>query len=130
MKIRRLFFLKIFMVSKLVLYKNPSLHSYLSSMIKYNMATGTNSSISEVSSHSDQASTLPNSGNSGTPENITLLISSHKLNGQNFLQWSQSVRMFICGRGKEDYLTGEIPIPKKDDPGHKKWKAENLQIRS
>ena len=38
--------------------------------------------------------------------------------------------MFICGRGKEDYLTREIPIPKKDDPGYKKWKAKNHQIVS
>ena len=94
-------------------------------MVKYGMAIGANSSISEVSSHSDQAATLPNSGNfgnSGNSENTALLITSHKLNlnGQNFLQWSQSVRMFICGRGKEDCLIGEIPIPKNDDPGYKK----------
>ena len=38
--------------------------------------------------------------------------------------------MFICGRGKDDYLTGEIPILKKDDPSYKKWKAENHQIMS
>ena len=42
--------------------------------------------------------------------------------------------MFICSRGKEDFLTGEIPIqitiPKKDDPNYKKWKAENHQIMS
>ena len=99
-------------------------------MVKYDMATGTNSSIFEVSSHSDQASTVPNSGNFGTFENIVLLITSHKLNGQNFLQWSQFVRMFFCGRGNEDYLTGKIPIPKKDDPCYKKWKAENHQIMS
>ena len=96
-------------------------------MVKYGMAIGANSSIFEVSSYSDQAATLPTSGNS---ENIALLITSHKLNGQNFLQWSQSVRMFICGTGKEDYLTGEIPILKNDDSGYKKWKAENHQLMS
>ena len=90
------------------------------------MAIRANNSISKASSHSNQAATLPNSGNS---ENIAFLITSHKLNGQNFLQWSQSVRMFICGSGK-DYLTGEIPIPKNDDPGYKKWKAKNHQIMS
>ncbi|XP_024030846.1 uncharacterized protein LOC112094389 [Morus notabilis] len=97
------------------------------------MASETTSSPFEVSSHSDQTSAPQNSrhfGNSGNSENLSPLITSHKLNGQNFLQWSQSVRMFICGRGKEDYLTGEIPILKKDDPGYKKWKVENHQIMS
>ena len=97
------------------------------------MASETTSSPSEISSHSDQASAPQNSGhsgNSGNSENLSLLITSHNLNGQNFLQWSQSVWMFICGRGKEDYLIGEISIPKKDDPSYKKWKAENHQIMS
>ena len=38
--------------------------------------------------------------------------------------------MFIYGRGKEDYLSREIPILKKDDPDYKKLKAGNHQIIS
>ena len=45
-----------------------------------------------------------------------LPIIGHKLNGHNYLQWSQSVMMFICGKIKDDHLTGAITILKKEDP--------------
>ncbi|XP_075494687.1 uncharacterized protein LOC142532254 [Primulina tabacum] len=38
--------------------------------------------------------------------------------------------MFICGRGKKEYLTGEIEAPAKTDAGYKKWKTENHLIMS
>lgn len=44
------------------------------------------------------------------------VITGHKLNGQNYVQWSQYVMMYIGGKSKGDYLTGEVVIPKKDDP--------------
>ncbi|MCR2848069.1 hypothetical protein KN825_16150, partial [Weizmannia coagulans] len=40
--------------------------------------------------------------------NISFPITNHKLNGNNYLQWSSSVLMFISGKGKDDYLNGEI----------------------
>ncbi|KAG8375865.1 hypothetical protein BUALT_Bualt09G0003500 [Buddleja alternifolia] len=46
------------------------------------------------------------SNNSGSTEQTGLLITGHKLNGQNYLQWSHSVMMFISGCGKDDYLIG------------------------
>ncbi|XP_062098824.1 uncharacterized protein LOC133804698 [Humulus lupulus] len=58
------------------------------------------------------------------------LVTSHKLNGHNYLQWSQSVMMYIGGKGKKDYLTGGIEIPKVDDPTYKSWKADNHMIKS
>lgn len=30
--------------------------------------------------------------------------------------WSQSVMMYICGKGKDEYLTGKTAIPQKTDP--------------
>jgi len=39
------------------------------------------------------------STNMGAADNNIFTITSHKLNGQNYLQWSQFVMMFICGRG-------------------------------
>ncbi|KAM7461081.1 hypothetical protein LguiA_029202 [Lonicera macranthoides] len=59
-----------------------------------------------------------------------LPITGHKLNGQNFLQWSQSVMMFICGKGKDDYLTGAAVPPTKEDPKFKGWKAKNNMVMS
>ncbi|XP_073023240.1 uncharacterized protein [Primulina eburnea] len=36
--------------------------------------------------------------------------------------------MFICGRGKEEYLMSESAIPEKTDPDFKKWNIENHMI--
>lgn len=38
--------------------------------------------------------------------------------------------IFICGRGKDEYLTGEIAIPEKNDPKLKVWKTENHMVMS
>jgi len=38
--------------------------------------------------------------------------------------------MFICGKGKDDYLTGEAVMPETSDPGFRKWKTENNMIMS
>ncbi|KAK3015974.1 hypothetical protein RJ639_007262 [Escallonia herrerae] len=87
---------------------------------------------SEISISSSDSSVpgvggLPTHGNS---ESSILPIIGHKLNGLNYLQWSQSVFMFISGKGKEDYLTGTIETPSKDDPNYKKWNSENHMVMS
>ena len=53
--------------------------------------------------------------NSSGTENPTLQIMIHKLNGHNFLQWSQSMKLFIRGKGKFGYLTGANKAPKPED---------------
>ncbi|RVW69709.1 hypothetical protein CK203_060610 [Vitis vinifera] len=58
------------------------------------------------------------------------IITRHKLNGHNYLQWSQSVLLFICGKGKDEYLTGEAVMPETTEPGFRKWKIENSMIMS
>ncbi|KAF5450286.1 hypothetical protein F2P56_030651 [Juglans regia] len=57
-------------------------------------------------------------------------ITGHKLNGNNYLQWSHSVMMFICGKGKDDYLTGDAAKPNKTDEKFKVWNAENNMVMS
>ena len=42
----------------------------------------------------------PATSNLGGIEGTSLLITGHKLNRYNYLQWSSSVIMFICGKGK------------------------------
>ena len=69
--------------------------------------------------------------NNGTASDTSLFsITGHKLNGNNYLQWSQSVMMFICGKGKEDYLTGAANQPKKEDSKYRVWKLENNKVMS
>ncbi|XP_028774894.1 uncharacterized protein LOC114731805 isoform X2 [Neltuma alba] len=53
---------------------------------------------------------------------------AHKLNGSNYLQWSQSVLMYLRGRRKEKYINGQAPQPASDDPKFDTWFAENNQV--
>ncbi|RVW33967.1 Retrovirus-related Pol polyprotein from transposon TNT 1-94 [Vitis vinifera] len=73
------------------------------------------------------SSEIPNLGGS---DSSPILITGHKLNGHNYLQWSQSVLLFIYGKGKDEYLTGEAVMPKTTEPGFRKWKIENSMIMS
>lgn len=91
------------------------------------MAAAGQSSLSEVTSQPRIAS--PISIPRGT-KGISHQITGHKLNRHNYLQWSSSVMMFICGKGRDDYLTGVIIIPEKNDPNFRTWKTKNPMVMS
>ncbi|GAV72403.1 LOW QUALITY PROTEIN: UBN2_3 domain-containing protein, partial [Cephalotus follicularis] len=57
-------------------------------------------------------------------EGSSLQITSHKLNGKNFLQWS-SVFLVIRGRGKIRYITSKIQQPDVNDPTYENWELNN-----
>ncbi|XP_075475242.1 uncharacterized protein LOC142505984 [Primulina tabacum] len=38
--------------------------------------------------------------------------------------------MFICGKSKDDYITGVATAPKEDDSTFKAWKANNNMVMS
>ncbi|XP_073153944.1 uncharacterized protein [Henckelia pumila] len=59
---------------------------------------------------------------------FTLQITSHRLNGRNYLQWAQSVKIVICGHGKLGYLTSELQPPNQTDPTYKTWLVENSMV--
>lgn len=65
-----------------------------------------------------------------TSDNTFVPICPHKLNGHNYLQWSQSMKMFLSGRSRDDYLTGNIVPPLSTDPLYRSWRAENNQVMS
>lgn len=48
-------------------------------------------------------------------ESPHLVVTNHKLHGHNFLQWSQPIFMYICGRGKDGHFTGEIMASEAKD---------------
>nr|GMD36059.1 Retrovirus-related Pol polyprotein from transposon RE1 [Ipomoea batatas] len=88
-----------------------------------------------TSSQTSNITTTEAGGSSETPnlsgsDSSPILITGHKLNGQNYLQWSQSVLLFICGKGKDDYLTGTAAKLETTEPGFRKWKIENSMIMS
>ncbi|XP_024031744.1 uncharacterized protein LOC112094601 [Morus notabilis] len=63
-----------------------------------------------------------------THDSHFIQITTIRLNGENFLRWSQSVRMYIRRRGKIGYLTGEKKEPTQEDPSHPTWDAENSMV--
>ena len=75
-------------------------------------------------------SSLVNSDGNGGSENSIHHITVHKLNGNNYLKWCQSVMMYICGRGKDDYIIGPKTTPTKNDASYKTWFFENNKIMS
>ncbi|XP_034678880.1 uncharacterized protein LOC117909087 [Vitis riparia] len=86
------------------------------------MATNSSSSTSDIiislssSSHQMETSHIP--------------ITAHKLNGQNYLQWSQSILMFIRGNEKDDYITGASAALETTTSTYKKWIVENNMVMS
>ena len=77
------------------------------------MANGKEGFVSEVTSASG---TINVAAYSNISEGNVLQITGHKLNGENFNQWSHFAMIFVCGKGKEEYLTGEAYPPVEIDP--------------
>ena len=48
-----------------------------------------------------------------------------KLDGSNYALWSQVVEMYISGKDKLEYITGDSPQPLQTDPFFRKWSTEN-----
>ncbi|RVW45092.1 Retrovirus-related Pol polyprotein from transposon TNT 1-94 [Vitis vinifera] len=82
----------------------------------FGMATNSSSSTSDI--------IISSSSSSHQMETSHLPITAHKLNGQNYLQWSQSILMFIRGKEKDDYITGASAAPETTASTYKKWIAE------
>ncbi|XP_057416096.1 uncharacterized protein LOC130710761 [Lotus japonicus] len=61
-------------------------------------------------------------------ESHSVQITTFRLNGSNYFRWSQSVQLYIRGRGKLGYLTGEKPMPDIADPQYAVWDAENSMV--
>ena len=57
---------------------------------------------------------------------LSLQITTHKLTGKNFLQWSRSVQLVIRGKGKFGYLDGTIAKPSVEDPSYPSWEIQWL----
>nr|KJB60833.1 hypothetical protein B456_009G327600 [Gossypium raimondii] len=47
---------------------------------------------------------------------------------ENYLEWSQSVKLTIDGCGKLGHLTGDVKQPQVGDPKMSKWRLENYMI--
>ena len=83
--------------------------------------------MSDVSNESTKIpATIP--AKTISSDSHSVQITTIRLNGDNFLRWSQSVRMYMKGRGKMGYLTGEKKAPAEEDSAYEVWDAENSMI--
>ncbi|XP_024031772.1 uncharacterized protein LOC112094608 [Morus notabilis] len=90
------------------------------------MAETDQSSLTSITSPSGSSPAIT----SAIRESNLIPVTNHKLNGHNYLQWSQSVMMFISGKGRDDYLTGAVAPPDKSDTSYKLWRSENNMVMS
>lgn len=58
----------------------------------------------------------------------SLQLTMNKLNGKNYLEWAQTVKLVIDGKGKLGHLTGEVKKPANNDPRLKSWRSENSMV--
>lgn len=65
-----------------------------------------------------------------TGDSILPQITTVKFDGSNYLTWSKSILIYVQGKDNEDYLTGKVERPKKNDPRYWKWKIENAMMTS
>ena len=80
---------------------------------------------SEIIQSSNFAPNLTNINPSVEYQNLQ---NPFKLNGCNYLVWSQLVRMFLKGKGKLSHLIG--PVPSEDNPKFIAWDEEDSMIMS
>lgn len=78
--------------------------------------------------HDGETETIPTVGSGGT-DNSFLQLTLEKLDGKNFREWAQSVKLVIDGKGKLGYLTGDTKKPASTDVVRlQRWKSENSLV--
>jgi hypothetical protein len=61
---------------------------------------------------------------------MSLQITIEKMSGLNYSTWSQSVEIYITGRGKMQYLTGKKSKLDETDVACLNWVEENVIVKS
>ena len=84
--------------------------------------SATQERVSEIHSSMGTVSAFDNS-----PLHLTI----EKLNGKNYKEWVQAIKLVIDGKGKLGLLTGETRRPPPTDvAASQKWRSENSFITS
>lgn len=58
-------------------------------------------------------------------DNPGAVISQPLLNGRNYDEWAQNLRVALSARKKFAFIDGSIPKPATDSPDHEDWMANN-----
>lgn len=62
-------------------------------------------------------------------DNSSFQLTVEKLNGRNYREWAQSIKLVVEGKGRIGYLTGDMKKP-VDPVLLQKWKSENSMVMS
>ncbi|GMY21564.1 hypothetical protein FCV25MIE_16805 [Fagus crenata] len=86
--------------------------------------------MSEVPPKSSSGAAPPVSSTVMTQsDNMSMQMTSNKLDGTNYSAWSQFVELYVTGKGKLGYLTGE-KIKPAISPSFSTWVEENAMLMS
>ncbi|KAK8593973.1 hypothetical protein V6N12_046046 [Hibiscus sabdariffa] len=88
-----------------------------------NSATSSSPSSSQINPSLENPMTF-----SDSQETSPLAITCHRLNGNNYLEWSQSVKIFLSGRERYWYVTREIKNPAPTAAGYSPWMQDDNQV--
>ena len=86
------------------------------------------SSGSSSSETTDNRSEAMSTFGSNGADNSSFQLTVEKLNGKNYLEWAQSIKLVIDRKGKLGYLTGETRKPPSTDSSLQKWQSENSLV--
>ncbi|XP_024022355.1 uncharacterized protein LOC112091879 [Morus notabilis] len=89
---------------------------------------GSSSATSDATSGMASSGTISQSNSIVSFSENSLQITVHKLNGKNYLEWSQFVRLVIDNKGKYGHLNGEEKPPATSDPKYRQWRSENSMV--
>ncbi|CAN6444480.1 unnamed protein product [Victoria cruziana] len=59
-----------------------------------------------------------------------LKITTVPLNGTNYLVWSKSASMYLCGRGKAGYVNGKVCRPEESEEAYVDWELNDQMVMS
>lgn len=97
-------------------------------MAKVAMIGASRGDLEVASGNSQSNSTIVPTAISKNSNHTSLQITTHKLNGANFLKWSRSVLMVVRGKGKLGYLDGTIAKPNTTNPSYPTLEAHNSMV--
>lgn len=86
--------------------------------------------MSEVSETSNPSGGVDNSVGSNPLEISNAMITTVKLDGTNYLSWSQSALLYISDKGKEEYILEDLTIPSTMYTKYLKWKTDKVTVMS
>ena len=91
--------------------------------------------VGEVVTTNDSTDASQSHTNNTTPANpptneFAAFITPHKLNGENYVQWSQSLLIHLAHKDKEGHINGDLPAPAQTEATYKSWKINDNLVKS